>query len=126
MSHISNSKVQINTIINSLSNISPTYTLLHREPWINQHLHEHYGSNSLSRRPNKDMFFLDPSQWLDCRAEKVTKHQSSQSSLVNGAVIALVGVHFWCSLVVVILPWCDRNSFQVLCTGGIVVVGWRR
>jgi hypothetical protein len=68
----------------------------------------------------------DPSQWLDYRAKKVTKHQSSQSSLVNGAVIALVGVHFCCSLLVVILPWCGRNSFQVLCTGGIVVVGCRR
>ncbi len=37
-------------------------------------------------------FFSDPSQWWDHRPEKVTEHQSCQSSHVNGR-IGLVGVN---------------------------------
>ncbi len=59
---------------------------------------------------------MDPSPWWDHSSEKVTEHQSCQSSHVNGA-IAIVGVN---------LVALSINSFQILCTGGIVVVGWRR
>jgi hypothetical protein len=70
-------------------------------------------------------FFMDPSQWWDHRSEKVSEHQTCQSSHVDGT-IPLVVVNLialsW------LLSWSNlgRNSFEVLCTGGIVVVGWRR
>jgi hypothetical protein len=54
--------------------------------------------------------------------------KSCQSSYVNGAK-ALVGDNLVAlSLLVAILPWSNfgRNSFQILCTGGIIVVTWRR
>jgi hypothetical protein len=71
------------------------------------------------------VFFMDPSQWWDHRSEKVREHQTCESSHVDGT-IALVVVNLvalsW------LLSWSNlgRNSFEVLCTGGIVVVGWRR
>ncbi len=72
-------------------------------------------------------FFRDPSQCWDHRSEKVSEHQTCQSSHVNGA-IPLVGVNLFSLLVVAILPWSKlgRISFQVLCTGGVVVLGWRK
>jgi hypothetical protein len=51
-------------------------------------------------------FFSDPSQWWDHRAEKVTEHDSCQSSHVNVA-IALVGINLvvrsW------LLSYCGPN-----------------
>jgi len=69
-------------------------------------------------------FFLDPSQWWDHRPEKVAEHQSCYSSHVNGAK-ALEGVNIPVSLLVDTLPFSElvRNSFRVLCNGGIVVEG---
>jgi len=46
-------------------------------------------------------FFLDPSQWSDHRADKVTEHQSCQSSHVNIAI----AVNLVAPLLVTILPW---------------------
>ncbi len=78
---------------------------------------------------------LDPLQWWDHRSEKVTEHQTCQSSHVNVATLAalfgvnLVAFSLSLSWLLSILPWSKlgRNSFQVLCTGGIVVaVGSRR
>jgi len=43
-------------------------------------------------------FFLDPSQWWDHRADKVTEHQSCQSSHVNIAIAV--------NLVVPLLLFC--------------------
>jgi hypothetical protein len=66
-------------------------------------------------------FFLDPSQWWDHRAEKVTEHQSCQSSHVNIAI----AVNLVAPLLVTILPWSKlvRIFSQVLCTSEILVVG---
>jgi hypothetical protein len=56
-------------------------------------------------------FFLDPSQWWDHRSEKVTEHQTCQSSHVNGT-IALV------ALTLVALSWLlsclGLNSAEIL------------
>ncbi len=56
-------------------------------------------------------FLLDPSQWWDHRSEKVTEHETSQSSHVTGAT-ALVGVNLvpvsW------LLPYPGLNLAQIL------------
>ncbi len=67
-------------------------------------------------------FFSDPLQWWDHRSKETSEHQSYQSSHLNRA-IAPVGVNL------VALSWLlschglnfGRNSFQILCTGGMVV-----
>jgi hypothetical protein len=76
-------------------------------------------------------FFLDPSQWWDHRSEKVTEHQIL-SEFTCQWIHSFCRFQSCCSLFVAILPWSKLgiNSFEVLSTGGIivvvvVVVGWR-
>ncbi len=58
------------------------------------------------------------------QAEKVTEHQSCQSSHVN----IVIAVNLVAPLLVTILPWSKlgRIFSQILRDSGILVVGWRR
>jgi hypothetical protein len=64
-------------------------------------------------------FFSDPSQWWDHRSEKVSEHQSYQSS--HGAIGALVGANL-VALLVSIVPW--SKLWQKLFFRSFVLVGW--
>ncbi len=62
-----------------------------------------------------------PGFWRDHRLEKVTEHQSYQSSHVNGAIGALIAVNL-----VAIPPWSklwQKILFRSFGPSGIVVVG---
>jgi hypothetical protein len=74
-------------------------------------------------------FFSDPSQWWDHRSEKVSEHQSYQSS--HGAIGALVGANL-VALLVAIVPW--SKLWQKLFSDplywwvgrAMVVGGWKK
>ncbi len=60
-------------------------------------------------------FFMDPSQWWDHRSEKVSEHQTCQSSCVDGT-IALVVVNL------VALSWCHMLMQKVSADFSVLIM----